>query len=155
MTGYVALFTATELSDFVGGDSVRRILDDNRDGSADSGPLAMIIKAGSSHVLSAYYQTFEAVPEVGAIPATLNILALHAGKGYLAIRHPEYVRYDGRKDLDYVDKRLDALVAGNRRIGETPPDPAANQGGDVYSGDPDYPDTFVPMFQGNAGSAVF
>lgn len=155
MTGYVALFTATELSDFVGGDSVRRILDDNRDGTADAGPLAMTIKAASSHVLAGYYQTFDAVPEVGSIPARLNILALHAGKGYLAIRHEEYVRFDGYKILKYVDGEINDLVAGNRRIGETPPDPAANHGGEVYSGDPDYPDTFVPIFQGNAGSAVF
>lgn len=153
MNDYVALFTQAELESFVGTDTVRRILDDNRDGTADANPVASIISDASAHVLSAYYQTYDEVP--ATVPPRLKTLAKHAGKGYLAIRHPEYVRFDGYKILEYVDKQLNELVAGNRRIGETPPDPAANQGGEVYSGNPDYPDTFVPMFQGNAGSAVF
>lgn len=153
MSDYVALFTQAELEAFVGGDTVRRILDDNRDGTADSAPVAAIISDASAHVLSAYYQTYEEVPET--IPPRLKTLAKHAGKGYLAIRHPEYVRFDGYKILEYVDKQLDALVAGNRRIGATTPDPAINQGGEVYSGNPDDQTCFELVFQGNQGSAVF
>lgn len=155
MSGFVALFTQAELERFVGGDSVRRILDDDRDGTADANAVTDIITDASAHVLSAYYQTYDEVPDADAIPARLKTLGKHAGKAYLAIRHPEYVRFDGYKILEYVDKQLDALVAGNRRLGETPADPAANQGGESYSGDPDLPTCFETYFQGRGGWVVF
>lgn len=155
MTGFVALFTQAELERFVGSDTVRRILDDDRNGTADANAVTDIITDASAHVLSAYYQTYDDVPDADDVPPRLKTLAKHAGKGYLAIRHPEYVRFDGYKILEYVDKQLDALVAGNRRIGETPPDPAANQGGEVYSGDPDLPTCYETYFQGGAGWTVF
>jgi hypothetical protein len=155
MTGFVALFTQAELERFVGADTVRRILDDDRDGTADENAVTDIIADASAHVLSAYYQTYDEVPDEEAIPARLKTLGKHAGKAYLAIRHPEYVRFDGYTILGYVDKQLDALVAGNRRIGETPPDVAANQGGETYSGDPELPNCYEVVFQGSGGSVVF
>jgi hypothetical protein len=155
VSGYVALFTQAELERFVGADTVRRILDDDRNGTADANAVTNIITDASAHVLSAYYQTYDEVPDADNIPPRLKTLGKHAGKGYLAIRHPEYVRFDGYKILEYVDKQLNELVAGNRRLGETPPDPAANQGGEVYSGDPNLPDCHETYFQGGAGWTVF
>jgi hypothetical protein len=152
---YVALFTQAELEAFVGAEVVRRILDDDRNGTADTNAVTAIIQAASSHVLAAYYQTFDEVPEVGSIPARLGVLAKLAGKAYLAIRHEEYVRYNGLRLLEYVDKQLDALVAGNRRIGESGPDPADNHGGLVMSGDPEFPDIFDPFMVGNQGGSIF
>jgi phage gp36-like protein len=121
------LVTRPQLEARVSARVVQQVLDDNNDGQPDGDPVDAILRDASSYVLEAYYNVFGQVPE--EIPPALTRLALDAAQAYLAIRHPEYVRYDGYKMLERIDKELDRLAQAKRVVGETPPDPAANQGG--------------------------
>lgn len=143
------LVTRPQLEARVSARVVRQVLDDNNDGEADTDPIQGILRDASSYVLEAYYGTFDEVPE--EVPAALERLAKDAAQAYLAIRHPEYVRYDGFKMFERIDRELDRLVEGKRRTGEAPPDPASNHGGDVLSGDPDEPEPPPPFFLRGTG----
>jgi len=143
------LITRAQLEARVSVRVVRQVLDDNNDGEPDDDPIDSILRDASSYVLEAYYGTFDEVPE--EVPAALERLALDAAQAYLAIRNPEYVRYDGYRMFERIDKQLDRLVEGKRRVGETPPDPASNHGGDVLSGDPDEPEPRAPFFLHGTG----
>ena len=59
-------------------------------------------------------------------------------QAYAAQRHPEFMRgVDGYKAMAQAEKELENLRKGLTNLGtKDPPEPAANQGGDVDSGDP-------------------
>jgi hypothetical protein len=81
-------------------------------------------------------------------------LILDRAAATIAVRHPEFVRFDGSKAIDQNRKELMDLSTGLPSLDvDGSPEPAANQVGDVYSmvNDPNYPDPPAPIFGGSMG----
>jgi hypothetical protein len=134
---YVALFTQAELTARVGEARLKEALDDDNEGEIHPAAFERLQLDASSYVLETYYSTFDAVPEEDEIPPALKRLALDAAQAYLGQRHPEVFRLDWERLFRWIDAQLARLRQGEKRLGQEPPDPAANHGGEVTSSDPD------------------
>lgn len=151
MPGYVALITQAEIEARLSARVLRQVYDDDDNGTADAANVARLIEDASSYVLEFYYGNYTAVPESGNIPPALRRLALDAAHAYLAMRHPEYVRADGGKMLERVDKELKRLREAVVVTGTSPPDPPANVGGAVGAIGSDAPYDPPQSFTSNLG----
>jgi phage gp36-like protein len=142
---YVALFSQEDLTARVSEAKLVEALDDDNDGQVHPAAFQRLQTDASSYVLETYYGTFDAVPDEDAIPPALKRLALDAAQAYLGQRHPEVFRIDWEKLFRWIDAQLKRLKEGATRIGQTPPDPAANHGGEIASNNPydDCPPRFV------------
>lgn len=137
------LFTEAQLTARVSETKLKQALDDDNEGDVHAAAVDQLITDASSYILETYYGTFESVPDV--VPPALSRLALDAAVAYLGQRAPEVFRIDWERLFRWIDAQLKRLKQGESRVGETPPDPAANHGGEVSSTNPnDYdPPTFT------------
>jgi len=123
--------------------TVLQVFDDDDDGTPDPAAIAMLIDDASSYVLEFYYGNHKGV-DISAldVPKALRRMALDVAHAYLAIRHAEYVRADGYKMMERIDKELGRMRDAYTRIADAPPDPPHNAGGAVgVIGDDAMPET--------------
>lgn len=114
---------------------VRRIYDDNNDGTTDSDPVQDCLDDASAKVDS-YLAPIGLLPLPGP-PYHREVirLELDVAQAYAAQRFPEIVRVDWEKLMKQAESDLDNLRKGKTMLGSRPPDPAANHGATVQADD--------------------
>ena len=132
------LITQDQLEDRLSKLTVQRLYDDDNDGTSDSNPIAGLIRDASSKV----YSYLGPIYDLDLIDPTKQDevvrLTLDVAQAMAAQRRPEYVRIDGYKLMAQADADLKILRNGWTNLGiKAAPEPSANQGGDVDSGNPD------------------
>lgn len=135
---YNPLITKAQLEARLSRVLVQRIYDDNDDGDADADPVAALIRDASSKVRGRLGPVFD--PETldeNTVDEVVRI-TLDVAVAYAAQRHPEIVQYDWEALMKQSDADLKMLRLGEANLGtnQSPPEHAANQGGRVWSGDP-------------------
>jgi hypothetical protein len=148
------LVSQAQLEDRIGAATLNRIYSDGSDdGIARIDAIDSLRRDGSSKVLGFIGLVYDVDLIDEANQAEIVRLALDACHAYAAMRHPEFMRgVDGYKMMQQVDKDLKALREGMTNLGiKDPPEPAANHGVRVLSGDPLCPDKFTPRFSDNWG----
>ena len=147
------LINQAQLEDAIGKLNVQRIYDDDGDGVADVDTVSGAIADASSKVLG----WLGPVYDVSLIDAQQQYevvrLTKDVARAYAAQRYPEFMRgADGFALMKQAEKELETLRLGMTNLGtKDPPEPAANQGARVLSGNPADPDAFVPRFSDNWG----
>jgi hypothetical protein len=135
------LITIEQLEARLSATGVTRLYDDDNDGEADDEPIAQLCRDASSKVrgkLGPVYDpdniTADAADEVVRV-------ALDQAFAMAVQRFPEVMKFhDWEKLMAQADKDLKELRNGMANLGvNTPPEPAANQGGRVTSGNPNRP----------------
>jgi phage gp36-like protein len=136
--------TTTDLTNRLGAFTVRRILDDNVDGVADSAPFTALIADASSKV-AGYLQGVYSLSAVAAsTPREVIRLTLDVAVAMCAQRHPEVMRgidwvelmKAANHDLEQLRKNVVGLDT------DASPNPAANEGGELYP-DPNTEDVYT------------
>lgn len=131
------LFTQAQLEARISKLTVQRIYDDDNDGTADNDPIAGLVRDASSKVYSYLGPIYDVALIDPAQQDEVVRLGLDVAQAMAAQRHPEYVRIDGYKMMAQAESDLKNLRKNLTNLGiKTPPEPAANTGGDVESGDP-------------------
>ncbi len=136
------LVDQAQLEDRIGAATLNRIYSDgSEDGVARIDAINSLIRDGSSKVLGFIGSVYDVDLIDEAKQAEIVRLTLDSCQAYAAMRHPEFMRsVDGYKMMIQVDKDLEKLRKGLTNLGTTgAPEPAANQGGEVLSGNPDDP----------------
>lgn len=111
--------------------TVRRIFDDNNDGTADNDVITQLLEDASSKVDSYLGGVFE-LPLSQPYPHEVLRLELDVAVAFAAGRFPETLRMmDAKVLMEMAEKDLDRLRTGKTRLGVAPPDPAKNHGGTV------------------------
>lgn len=133
--------TLSDLEDRITQAVVTQILDDNVDGTPDENPLLRVIADSESYVEGFLRGNYDltVIRALGtSAPNEVKRLCLDVAVAYLYDRHPEYIRADGMKLMESARRDLLELRKGITRLDVVgSPEPAANQGGVVRSGDPD------------------
>lgn len=146
------LFTQEQLEARLSATTVKRIYDDANNGSADSNAIIQLQRDASSKVRTVLGAVYD--PDL-LTPATLDEvvrLALDVAQAMAAQRHPEYVRIDGFKLMKQATDDLELIRKGLSNLGtNAAPEPAANQGGDVDSDNPDDEEPQPKVFLGGTG----
>lgn len=144
--------TQKQLEDRLSKTTVRRILDDDNDGSADTDPVTALLRDAMSKVCSYLGPIFDLdLIDPAQQPEVLR-LTLDVAQAMAAQRHPEYMRVDGYKMMAQAEKDLRLLREGMTNLAtKAPPEPAANQGVKFNSGNPLEPDKFPARFSDNWG----
>lgn len=148
------LIDQAQLEDAIGKTTVQRICDDDNDGTADVDVVNGMIADASSKVLS----WLGPVYDVDLIDAQQQYevvrLTKDACRAYAAQRYPEFMRgADGFALMKQAEKELETLRLGMTNLGtKDPPEPAANQGVKISSGNPDAPNCYTKRFSDNWGT---
>jgi phage gp36-like protein len=133
--------TLSDLEDRITQAVLTQILDDNVDGTPDENPLLRVIADAESYVEGFLRGNYDitVIRALGrSAPNEVKRLCLDVAVAYLYDRHPEYIRADGMKLMESARRDLLELRKGITRLDVVgSPEPAANQGGVVRSGDPD------------------
>ncbi len=146
------LFTTDQLRARLSSLTVDRIYDDNGDGSADADPLTQLQRDASSKVRSHLGPVYDTALLTADVSDELVRIALDVAHAMAAQRHPEVLRIDGYRMMEQAEKELKKLREGITNLGiETSPEPAANQGGEALSGNPDDPEP-LKRFTDNWGA---
>lgn len=142
-----------DLEDRLSAEVVKQILDDNLDGAADATPVTRLQKDSSSKVDSYLRPIYgKAMPLAAPYPNEVIRLALDVAEALAAKRHPAYVRRAWKELMDAAEADLDKLRRGVVRLDVgVPPEPAANEGGSVRSGDPANPTPNPKFFADGTG----
>jgi phage gp36-like protein len=146
-----AWITQEQLSKRLGPQLTKRIYDDDRDGAADTDPIAQLIADASSYVagyLRPVYPSLTAV-NTAVLAGSVNEvvrMTLDAAEWMACKRFPEVARH---KDWDALkranDADLTAVRKGTKRLDvEGSPEPQSTAGGTWGQGDPDYFDENDP-----------
>lgn len=111
--------------------TVRRIFDDNNDGTADNDVITQLLEDASSKVDSYLAGVFE-LPLAQPYPHEVLRLELDVAVAMAAQRFPETLRMmDAKVLMEMAEKDLDRLRTGKTKLGVAPPDPGKNHGGTV------------------------
>lgn len=127
---------------------VRRLYDDDNDGTADTDPLAQLVQDAEAR-FEAFARGIYSLTALRDSPPNEAIrLCLDLAEAMAYRRFPKAATREWIPFWEAVEKELTGLRTGKTRLDvESTPEPAANQGGDYYeqgealSGDP--PDTFT------------
>jgi phage gp36-like protein len=129
--------TVEQLENRLSAAVVARLFDDDNDGTADSGPLAQLLLDAASKVDS-YLAPLGMLPLSAPYPNEIIRLELDIAQAYAAQRFPETVRVDWEKLMAQAEKDLDRLRMGKTMLGQSPPDPGANQGATAIADNADH-----------------
>lgn len=146
--------TQADLESRVSAAVVRRLLDDDRDGTADDNAVTRVIADSCAKVAGYVSPVYTRADVDAAVPPEVVRLSLDVAVAYLAQRHPEFVRRDWEPLMKYADAELKAMRAGKTNLGvDGSPEPAVSAGADITVGDPDTfdEDTYEPTFQWGSG----
>jgi hypothetical protein len=136
--------TSSDLTNRLGAATVRRVLDDDADGTADSAPLAALCADASSKVAGYLQGVYELATVAASPPREVIRLTLDVAVAMCAQRHPEVMR-----GLDWVElmKAADRDLAALRKNAtaldtDVAPQPASNEGGNIFP-DPETEDVYT------------
>jgi hypothetical protein len=140
------LITKKQLENRLSAIIVKRIYDDNNDGSADSDPLNQLLLDASSKFRGALGTIYDIDTfDQNTLDEVVRI-SLDIAQAYAAQRHSEIVRVDGFKLMQQAEKDIEKIRAGLSNLGtKGPPEPAANQGG-IVTEDPNLAEDESPHF---------
>jgi len=148
------LVTQAQVEDRIGKLTVQRLFDESNGGEAEIGVVEALIRDGSSKVLGALGPVYDVDLIDPLQQAEVVRLTLDVCQAYAAQRYPEFMRgIDGFALMKQAQGDLKLLREGMSNLGiKEPPEPAANQGVKISSGDPDQPDKFTRRFSDNWGN---
>lgn len=130
---------------------VKRIYDDDNDGTADADPVNRLCKDASARVAGFLRGIYSLDAVAAAPPEEVIRLTLDVAEALAAKRFPRAVMRDWMPLWKVATDELKDLRNGVTRLDvEGSPEPAANQGGEVASGNPDAPDP-LPRFSDDWG----
>lgn len=130
-----AYITKKDLEDRLSPRRVADILDDANTGSASDDAIERLCADATAKV-NGYLRGIYDLPLAEPVPEEVKRLTLDVAVAYAAQRHPEYVQRDWVTLIEAVDRELTALRKGFTRLDVVgPPEPGANQGATVSSGD--------------------
>jgi hypothetical protein len=149
----VAYWELLDLTDRLGEETIREIFDDDRDGTPDQGPIERLQKDSDSKVDSYLRPIYDLALIKANPPNEVRRLSLDIACVLAKMRWPSFVRgIDADVLLKMAEKDLEKLRRSETRLDTmTSPDPPANVGGFVGSGDADYPDDIPPMMFNTGG----
>jgi len=151
----VAYIVQADIEARVSAQVLRQCLDDNNDATADVANVARLIADAESYVEGFLRKEYDltAIRALGvACPNEIKRLCLDVATAYLVDRWPDYVRVDGTKLMDRARRDLMDLSAGKTRLDVVgSPEPAANNGGVVRSGNPDDTEVVPHIFIDSMG----
>lgn len=134
------LFNNDQLIARIGQSVVTKIFDDNDDGNPDDAPLDQLAADAASKVRGALGPVYAAAMLVSGPATELRRIALDVAHAMAAIRHPGFIKIDGFMMMKQADADLKQVRLTMANLGtDDAPEPAANNGGDVLSGDPNDP----------------
>jgi hypothetical protein len=134
------LFTRDDLENHIGKARLDLCLSDQPMGEASEESVAILIDNATRFCRGKIGAVFELSTLDADTAGDLKRLALDVARAYLAERAPESLRLDPAKIFDRVTKELKQLRIGESTLGtQAAPEPAANHGGEVTSGDPEDP----------------
>lgn len=141
-----------DLKDRLGDETVLKILDDNRDGTPDPTPLARL-QADSTSYVDGFLRPVYDIDAVHASPPNEVVrLALDVAEWMCAKRWPRYVSGDWKEKRDHTRSELLDLRNGKTRLDVAgSPEPAANEGAEVVSGNPNSPVVPCKVFADGLG----
>lgn len=96
-------------------------------------PVVTLLEDASSIVDQYIEAIYKPWPLEAPYPASIKRLTYSAAYALLAQKYPTTLQIDGYKMMDQVHKELDNLRKQVTTMGSPPPDPAKNQGGNVYA----------------------
>lgn len=147
--------TKEQLQDRLSEPVLRRIADDGGDGIPDQRVVDRLLRDACSKVRGGLGLILDVdlFTEVNATEAEeLVRIALDTAVAYAAARFPEVMRRDWVPMMKQVDADLDRIRKGLANLGTNlAPEPAANQGGAIRSGDPREPTLVDYRFTYNWG----
>lgn len=118
-----------------------RLFDDDKDGDTDDEPFDAMIQDACAKVAGVLRGIYDLDVVAADPPGEVIRLSLDCFVAMCAMRHPEVMRIDWEPRMKQVDADLKALRRGDTRLDVVgPPEPAANQGGEALSGNPDCPE---------------
>lgn len=152
MAATTPLVTAADLRARLGADTVTRCFDHNSDSAADIPALDSICNDASSKVRGALGLVFDLDGFDPTIATELKRLALDAAIAMTARDFPAAVTRNWVELMDQVDRDLAAVRKGMANLGtKQTPEPAANHGVRVTSGNPLDPSNLPPKMSDNWG----
>lgn len=146
-------WTQEDLENRVSVETVRQVLDDDNDGSADAGPIARL-QADSDSFVEGYLRAVYSLDACRDVkPNQIVRLSLDYAVAQLAKRHPEYIQRDWMRLEESVRNELCDIRGGKVRLDiETSPEPTALAGADVFGGGVSLDEAPQKFFVGDKGS---
>jgi phage gp36-like protein len=153
MAATTPLVTAQNLRDRLGNDVIVRFFDHNNDSEADPAALTSICADASSKVRGALGLVYDLDNFDPTIATELKRLALDAAIAMTARDFPAAVARNWVELMQQVDQELSAVRKGMANLGtKSAPEPAANHGVRIASGNPDAPNCFPRKMSDDWGS---
>lgn len=145
-------WSLSDLESRISAEVVRQVLDDNNDGFADETSISRLQADSDSFVEGYLRGIYDLATVRTTTPNQVKRLSLDYAVAQMAKRHPEYVRREFRPLEDAVRAELCEIRSGRVRLDvDSTPEPAANQGGDVWDGGDDATEPAVKFFTGGLG----
>lgn len=131
---------------------VQQIYDDQETGSAADAAVSALCADASSKVAGYLRGIYDLDDVANNPPHEVIRLSLDVATAYASQRFPSYVKRDWEKLMKQAEGDLDKLRMGKTRLDvKLTPEPAANEGGLVVSGDINNPDTKDLLFTNGTG----
>lgn len=152
MAADTPLVSRTNVERRLGADFVRRVFDYNADGATDPDALKELCADADSKVRGGLGLVLDVDAFDPAIATELRRIALDAALAMMARDFPGAYPKDWVALMQQVDQDIANVRKGIANLGtKQAPEPAANHGVRVVSGNPQSPDTFLPRFSDNWG----
>lgn len=146
------IFTRDELEARVSPILLNRCLNDSGQGVADERAFQVLLDDCTSWCRGKIGPVFDLGTLSEASAGDLKRIAMDVARAYLCERHPEVMRQDAAKIFERCAKDIKAIRMGEASLGtEAPPEPAANHGARITSGNPDQPGCVPRRFSDNWG----
>ena len=125
------LITQAQLENRLSATVVRRIYDDDNNGTADAAPVALLLLDASSKVAGALGPVYpiDTIREMDAaeLPGEVVRIALDVAHAMAAQRHPEFVKGDWVELMKAADRDLKMVRDTTHNLGVTgDPEPPTN-----------------------------
>jgi hypothetical protein len=121
------------LEDRLSADVVRRIYDDNNDGTPDAGPLIQVIADAERRFESAMIGIYPSLTELRATAPTTSSIVLDLAEALAAKRFPRCVNREWQPLLEDANKQMKEYRTGVAKLPVVgAPNPPANVGGDMF-----------------------
>lgn len=131
------IITQADIEDRIGQHALRRCLDHDNDGMADSGAVAAALADGIAFAKSYLLMAYDDDLLEANAPAEAKRLCVRSVLAHLYIMKPEVFRIDGHEVLKEVRMELKDIAANKRRMSDSAPDPAAQTAAEAVPTDED------------------
>ena len=136
---------------------VRRILDDNNDGTADAAAIASLIASSESRFEGAVRDIYSLTALRAAVPGEAKRIVLDLCEAYAARRFPKAMTREWKPIWDACMKDLEDLRSGKFALDVVgSPEPAENKGGEILPASvEDGAEDLDPVFLGGTAFGDF